>query len=131
MPFFNVYTAPTGSGDVGSPPWYHSRQTYTIPFVAPVLPVTQAIYYIGQDPRIIDPFNSYPQLPHIRAHLGPFNPAPRTEFAPTEILEYITLQTDTLAPNVTPAPSSSQIVVYSLAYCVNGVYRLYQLTAPL
>lgn len=82
VPYFAVYTAGTDFG------WYKSRRVYSVQTPTPVSPGKYLIY-VGQNPDV------YPELPRIQFTADLLNTAlNQGAFASTEVIQFVTLQTD-------------------------------------
>lgn len=110
LPFFNVYSSPTSSGDAAG--FYHSRGTYEIP-PANVPCGQEAIYYVGANPTTV-----YPNLPHIQAILTVFVSGTPilSDFSPSDDISLISFGTNSGA-----LVSAVDLVAFSLGTTINGV----------
>ena len=101
LPFFAVYTAPTGSGNAAV--WYKSRRVYSTTATTPIVG-TRYLVHIGTDPGV------YPELPRIV--LTETTGSSQGAFAATETINLIALNTNSSA-----SPTNSvKFVVHQLGF---------------
>jgi len=93
-PFITVYTTPTGSGDY-APGFFHSAMTYIFNPASSITANTRYTEFIG--------FNSCPTPQHYASTLislvqSPISPNPRGSYLPTEVVEFFSIGTNSVAP---------------------------------
>lgn len=110
LPFFTVYTTPTGSGDFA--PWYKSARVYTSN--ASVTHGTTYVLYFGTDPGV------YEELPRIELTV---NPAfLNGSFGASETIYLISFHTDSGA-----SVNTYKFVTHQLGFQTSSVSREYDL----
>lgn len=110
LPFFSVYTAPTGSGDFA--PWYKSVRVYSSN--ASVTPGTKYLLHFGTDPGV------YEELPRIALPVNPLflNGA----FGAGETINLISFHTDSGA-----SVNTYKFVTHQLGFQTSAVNREFNL----
>lgn len=110
LPFFSVYTQPTGSGDAAA--WYKSARVYLSN--VSVTPGTKYLMYFGTDPGV------YEELPRIALTASPAHLF--GAFGPTETIYLVSFHTDSGS-----AVGNYKFVTHQLGFQTNVVNQEFNL----
>ena len=110
LPFFSIYTAPTGSGDFAT--WYKSVRVYNSNQA--VTPGTKYLLHFGTDPNV------YTELPRVVLTVNPafLNGA----FGANEVIYLMSFHTDSAA-----GANTYKFVTHQLGFQTNAVSREFNL----